>query len=163
MKFLWIYRFFAALQFSRDGCLTKPEKITILQTEEALTALGQLSILLVKRLTARLVTGAVNLFFYHRLSSGKTLPWPQRSDGSHPRSGSTEWERTWAVRESPKESSDIPPFAFKAPGRVLPKKVSSRNLCFVLCNNRRISDAGWKAWPPICNQRLITSVTQSLT
>ena len=54
----------------------------------------------------------------------------------------------------PNNSSLLPPLAavvvvalrLQGSGQgTSPKKVSSRNLCFVLCNNRRISDAGWKA------------------
>ena len=97
-------------------------------------------------------------FCYHRFSSGKTLPWPQRSNGSHPRSNSAMRGWTWEVRESPTESFDIPPFAFKAPGRALQKSFFPEPL-LVLCKNRKTATRDRKHDHQFCNQRLIVILT----
>ena len=102
-----------------------------------------------KRLTAWAWTlEAVNLFCYHRVSSGKTCPRPQRSDGSRPRSIPENWKWPWRAWESPSDSSDIPPFAFEAPGS-FSKKVPLPELCFIPCKKEESAIRDWKAWPPM--------------
>ena len=98
-----------------------------------------------KRLTAEFVRlGAVNLFCFYRSSREKFSSQHQMPLSQLRRAGSKEQLLPSVPRKLLSESSDIPPFAFRAWGDLAQKSSPPTSRWFVPCTGRS-SAAGWES------------------
>ena len=133
-----------------QAVLTNHDASSILQTEGTLTAKVSFPSRMSKEIDRQAWnTEAVNLFCYHHLfGRAKSSTRYRMRLSPHQRSVKPLQPEESAAAWSQTTSSDIPPFAFEAPGRVLPKSFLP-DLCLVYVGIEKLAIRDRKAWPPI--------------